>query len=113
MHEETILWRPPKWSRPFQSSRVQQGCEAVFEGIITGNPKPSIKWTWRGKPLEHFTGKAGRGKRTNYDETTGRVRLVIENLGPGDEGQYECRADNQYGDSTCSILVRIILLKQI
>merc|ERR1719320_492244 len=42
---------------------------------------------------------------TKYDEKSGKVTLVIENLGPGDEGQYECRADNPYGDSTCTIAI--------
>eukprot|EP00091_Calanus_sinicus_P008954 TRINITY_DN21268_c0_g1_i1.p1 TRINITY_DN21268_c0_g1~~TRINITY_DN21268_c0_g1_i1.p1 ORF type:complete len:145 (-),score=39.16 TRINITY_DN21268_c0_g1_i1:104-538(-) len=105
MPEGAIPWRPPKWTQPFCSSRVQQGCEAVFEGVVSGCPHPTVKWTWRGKPLEEFTGKAGRGKMTKHDQKTGKVTLVIENLGPGDEGQYECRADNPYGDSTCTILI--------
>ena len=46
--------------------------------------------------MEEFTGKAGRGKIPKYDEKSGKVTLVIDNLGPGDEGQYECRADNTY-----------------
>ena len=46
-----------------------------------------------------------KGKKTWYDEKTGRVCLVIEDLGPGDEGDYQCRADNPYGDSTCTITV--------
>ena len=60
MSGEAIPWRPSKWTQPFCSSRVQQGCEAVFEGVVSGCPHPTVKWTWRGKPLEEFTGKAGR-----------------------------------------------------
>ena len=45
-----------------------------------------------------------------YDETSGRVSLVIPDLGPGDEGDYQCRADNPYGDSTCTITVRLSAL---
>merc|ERR1719193_1949393 len=56
----------------------------------------------KGKPLDD---KAMFGKVTKYDEKSGKVTLVIENLGPGDEGQYECRADNPYGDSTCTIAI--------
>ena len=40
-----------------------------------------------------------------YDERTGRVSLSITDLGPGDEGEYSCRADNPYGDSTCTVTV--------
>ena len=85
---------------PFQCLRVQQGSEAMFEGQISGVPAPSVQWTWRGHPLE-----AGARAKTWYDEHTGRVCLVIPDLGPGDEGDYMCRADNPYGDSTCTITV--------
>ena len=71
-----------------------------------GVPHPTISWSWKGKPLDD---KAMLGKVTKYDEKSGKVTLVIENLGSGDEGQYECRADNHYGDSTCTIAVRIVL----
>ena len=48
-----------------------------------------------------------------YDETSGRVSLVIPDLGPGDEGVYQCRADNPYGDSTCTITVRSAGCKKV
>ena len=97
-----IPWRPPKWVSPFQCLRVQQGSEAMFVGQISGLPAPTVQWTWRGHPLE--AGDGARAK-THYDEQTGRVCLVIPDLGPGDEGDYMCRADNPYGDSTCTITV--------
>ena len=50
-------------------------------------------------------GREGKGKKTWYDEKSGRVVLLIRDLGPGDEGDYQCRADNPYGDSTCTITV--------
>ena len=87
---------------PFQCLRVQQGSEAMFVGQISGIPAPSVQWTWRGHPLE--AGDRARAK-THYDEQTGRVCLVIPDLGPGDEGDYMCRADNPYGDPTCTITV--------
>ena len=74
----------------------------MFVGIISGIPAPTIQWTYKGLPLgEDPKG----GKKTWYDEKTGRVCLIIEDLGPGDEGEYQCRADNPYGDSTCTIKV--------
>ena len=92
--------RSPEWTQSFSNCILQQGCVAVFECVVHGSPNPKICWTWRGKPLESFTGRLGRGKTTHNNEESGRVTLVIENLGPGDEGQYECRADHPYGDST-------------
>ena len=104
-----IPWRPPKWVSPFQCLRVQQGNEAMFVGQISGLPAPSIQWTWRGLPLE----AGDKGRKTWYDEDTGRVCLVIPDLGPGDEGDYMCRADNPYGDSTCTITVSWAEFKQL
>ena len=77
----------------------------MFVGQISGVPAPSVQWTWRGHPLE---GGDGARAKTHYDERTGRVCLVIPDLGPGDEGDYMCRADNPYGDSTCTITVSCI-----
>ena len=87
-----IPWRPPKWVQPFQGLRVQQGSEAMFVGMVSGIPAPTVQWTWKGLPLEEGRG----GKKVHYD------------LGPGDEGDYQCRADNPYGDSTCTITVSIL-----
>ena len=101
-----IPWRPPKWVQPFQGLRVQQGSEAMFVGMVSGIPAPTVQWTWKGLPLEEGRG----GKKVHYDEKTGRVCLVIEDLGPGDEGDYQCRADNPYGDSTCTITVSILTI---
>jgi len=103
MSEESdrIPWRPPKWVQPFQGLRVQQGEEAMFVGMLSGIPAPTVQWTFRGLPLQ----EGEKGKKTWYDEKTGRVCLVIEDLGPGDEGDYQCRADNPYGDSTCTITI--------
>jgi hypothetical protein len=35
----------------------------------------------------------------SYDEITGIVTLQINQIGPGDEGEYTCSAKNQYGKS--------------
>lgn len=34
----------------------------------------------------------------SYDEYTGIVTLQINQIGPGDEGEYTCSAKNQYGE---------------
>lgn len=36
--------------------------------------------------------------RMSYDENTGNVTLQINQIGPGDEGEYTCNARNQYGN---------------
>lgn len=34
----------------------------------------------------------------SYDNNTGVVTLQINQIGPGDEGEYTCSAKNQYGE---------------
>lgn len=41
-----------------------------------------------------------------YDEKTGDVTLLINQIGPGDEGEYTCTARNQYGEAICSVHIQ-------
>lgn len=41
-----------------------------------------------------------------YDEHTGHVSLLINVIGPGDEGEYTCTARNQYGEAICSVYIQ-------
>lgn len=41
-----------------------------------------------------------------YEETTGNVSLLINHIGPGDEGEYTCTARNQYGEAICSVFIQ-------
>lgn len=41
-----------------------------------------------------------------YEENTGNVSLLINHIGPGDEGEYTCTARNQYGEAICSVFIQ-------
>lgn len=41
-----------------------------------------------------------------YEESTGNVSLLINHIGPGDEGEYTCTARNQYGEAICSVFIQ-------
>lgn len=41
-----------------------------------------------------------------YEQQTGNVTLHINNIGPGDEGEYTCNARNQYGEAICSVFIQ-------
>lgn len=41
-----------------------------------------------------------------YEQQTGNVSLHINNIGPGDEGEYTCCAKNQYGEAICSVFIQ-------
>ena len=79
-------------SRSSRTARFAQGGNAIFEGRVRGNPKPTVSWTHKGAPLlESWK------IRMSYDDKTGAVTLQINQIGPGDEGEYTCSAKNQYG----------------
>lgn len=83
---------PPVFEQIFKNARFAQGGNAIFEGRVRGNPKPTVSWTHKGAPLlESWK------IRMSYDDKTGTVTLQINQIGPGDEGEYTCSAKNQYG----------------
>lgn len=43
--------QPPVFEQVFQNARFAQGGNALFEGRITGIPKPVVSWTRKGAPL--------------------------------------------------------------
>ncbi|KAJ8687530.1 hypothetical protein QAD02_023324, partial [Eretmocerus hayati] len=92
---------PPVFEQIFKNARFAQGGNAVFEGRVKGNPKPVVSWTHKGAPLFE-THKI----RMSYDEKTGIVTLQINQIGPGDEGEYTCHAKNQYGEGICSVYIQ-------
>lgn len=44
--------------------------------------------------------------KMKYEEGTGNVSLLINHIGPGDEGEYTCAARNQYGEAICSVYIQ-------
>jgi hypothetical protein len=44
--------------------------------------------------------------KMKYEESTGNVSLLINHIGPGDEGEYTCTARNQYGEAICSVFIQ-------
>jgi hypothetical protein len=42
----------------------------------------------------------------SYNQTTGDVSLMIKQIGPGDEGEYTCRARNAVGEAICSVFIQ-------
>ncbi|XP_011704408.1 PREDICTED: titin [Wasmannia auropunctata] len=92
---------PPIFERIFKNARFAQGGNAIFEGCVRGNPRPSVSWTHKGVPLLE-----SRKIRMSYNENSGIVILQINQIGPGDEGEYTCSAKNQYGEAICSVYIQ-------
>lgn len=92
---------PPIFEQIFRNARFAQGGNALFEGKVRGTPKPTVSWTRKGAPLSE-TSKY----KMSYNELNGTVTLLINQIGPGDEGEYTCSAKNQYGEAICSVFIQ-------
>lgn len=42
---------PPVFEKVFSNARFAQGGNALFEGRVTGKPRPVVSWTRKGAPL--------------------------------------------------------------
>lgn len=93
--------QPPVFEKVFSNARFAQGGIASFEGRVTGKPQPEVTWTRKGAPLLSST-----KHRLSYNETTGDITFQINQIGPGDEGEYVCTAKNQYGAAICSVFIQ-------
>lgn len=97
----TISYSPPIFEQIFKNARFAQGGNAVFEGRLKGTPMPEVSWTRKGAPLFD-----SQKYRMTYNQTTGDVTLTINQIGPGDEGEYTCRARNAVGEAICSVFIQ-------
>ncbi|XP_042888253.1 titin-like isoform X7 [Penaeus japonicus] len=92
---------PPVFEQIFRNARFAQGGDAMFEGKVQGNPKPTVTWTRKGAQIV-----SGNKYQVTHDENTGVVTLNITAIGPGDEGEYTCTAANQYGEAICTVYIQ-------
>jgi hypothetical protein len=93
--------QPPIFEQIFKNSRFAQGGNALFEGKLKGNPKPEVSWTRKGAPLLDCP-----KYKLSYNQATGYVSLMINQIGPGDEGEYTCKARNTVGEAICSVFIQ-------
>lgn len=92
---------PPVFEKIFKNARFAQGGNALFEGRLRGKPQPNVSWTRKGAPLY-----ASNKYQMSYNENTGDVSLLINHIGPGDEGEYTCTARNPFGEAICSVYIQ-------
>jgi hypothetical protein len=97
---EVVVWSVPNFVKNFEATRFQQGNDAFFKAIVAGKPEPEVAWTKKGNNLP-----SSEKYEWNYDAKSGQVSLMIRNLGPGDEGQYSCTVNNDYGSVTATLNV--------
>lgn len=92
---------PPVFEQIFKNARFAQGGDALFEGKLRGTPRPEVSWTRKGAPLIE-----SNKYHMEYNPQTGYVSLLIRKIGPGDEGEYTCKAVNRVGEAICSVFIQ-------
>lgn len=74
-----------------------EGDDVVFQCVVEGNPKPSVRWTKNEEEL-NITANS----RLNPAARNNTYNLTITDVQPTDAGQYRCLASNSVGQTTSS-----------
>ncbi|XP_015607040.1 titin isoform X3 [Cephus cinctus] len=90
---EEVPGSPPKFIKLLTDVLVAEGEETVFECIVTGDPKPDLKWFLNNSEIIE-----NERIRMNYqDDGTGTLR--ISRTIPEDKGNYIAKATNHLGEA--------------
>ncbi|XP_064291549.1 uncharacterized protein LOC135309328 [Passer domesticus] len=96
--EFQVTEAPPRFVRLISDYSTFVGASVCFQCLVTGSPRPSVRWYKDGVLLE--------GDRyCAQEEQNGLHSLTIENLMQSDSGRYKCIATNRAGTAeTCAVL---------
>ncbi|XP_023348547.1 roundabout homolog 1, partial [Eurytemora carolleeae] len=84
---------PPYFIQPPPSLRTGVvGSDILLDCIVQGDPTPRVRWSRNKGELDENRAKTVNGKG-----------LLLENIHPNDEGEYECSAENTIGKISGSV----------
>ncbi|XP_051883730.1 myopalladin [Pristis pectinata] len=86
---------PPRFSQRLKSREATEGSRVQLECVVTGLPKPEVRWYCEGKEL-----KNSPDIQIAYDGN--HCSLIISEAFEEDTGRYTCLASNIYGSDTTS-----------
>ncbi len=75
---------------------VFEGTAAKLSCKVTGTRSPEITWLKEGKPVE-----TGKRVTSDFDEEVSSLCFSSTEL--DDEGEYQCKAQNEFGSATCTL----------
>lgn len=75
---------------------VFEGTAAKLSCKVTGTPSPVITWLIEGEPVE-------TDKRVTSDFDGEVSSLCFSSTELDDEGEYQCKAHNEFGSATCTL----------
>jgi hypothetical protein len=94
VEEERPQGQAPTFLRPLQNVEAEEGHCIRFEAIVSGYPQPEVTWFLDGEPIKESP------VYHIITEASGTCILELPQSFPEDEGEYECRAVNEYGTAT-------------
>ena len=92
--KQTAHGQPPEFKKLFYNKHVRIGEDLRIEAVITGSPKPKIKW--------QFNNETPQMDNCRCIMAGDTYSFVIESFQEKNLGCYSITAENQYGKATCS-----------
>ena len=97
--EKKVEGEAPKFIRGIIDSWVETKSDGVLKCMVTGEPRPTIKWFKDGVLLK------ASGRVQIEEQEDGTCLLHVKNAALADEGMYKCLAENKHGsDKTIGTL---------
>lgn len=94
--EKSDRMAPPGFLKQVRNKYVYASTPAIFDAIVSGYPRPSVKWYHNGKEVIE------NDRIKIHDCGGGSFALIILKSLPQDAGEYVCRAMNPCGQASSS-----------
>ena len=97
------LFEPPRFIVPLVNQTVRDGGSATLRVRFHGNPTPKLRWFFNQNVIEDEEDFVIRS-----DLVRGESLLWIKEVFPEDDGEFVCRAENDYGTAVthCRLTVQ-------
>ncbi|XP_014664077.1 PREDICTED: palladin-like [Priapulus caudatus] len=93
---------PPTFSQPVKSQAATDGERILLEGVVTGQPTPTVTWYKDGVEITN-----NPYYQISYQTYNGHVSLSVVRSRLDDAGKYTCKAENPSGTSSSSAEVLV------
>lgn len=94
---------PPYFLKELKPIHCAKGLPAIFECTVRGEPAPAILWFKENKQL------CTNVCYTIIQNTDGSGTLIVNDPQQEDSGLYVCKAENVWGESTCTAELLVLL----
>ena len=91
------IFNPPTFSQKFSDVQQLPTYDAKFLARVTGNPKPTVGWTFNGEPIHE-------SDKYKIKRDGDVCALFVRDCAPERAGRYACVASNSEGNSTVTIV---------